>query len=336
MRSLRLENRPPPSLIHLAFGDALMMLRIGPLVLSLVLLFGVELRADQPPLRVVATTGMVAEMVREVAGEHAQVEALMGPGVDPHLYKVTQGDVGRLSRAELIVFNGWQLEGKMGAVLARLGASRATLALAEQLPRERLLEDPTAPGVIDPHVWFDVGLWAEGVPAVVEKLAALCPQHRAEFAARGEQYAQRLRALHEWVAEQIATIPSRQRVLVTAHDAFRYFSRAYDIEVAALLGLSTTSEYGLHDVRRIVDLVVARGIPAVFVEASVPQRFVVALREGAKARGFALEVGGELYSDALGPHGSGAEEFEQMVRHNVRTIVQGLLRGVGATTPPRR
>ncbi|PIE18582.1 MAG: manganese transporter [Proteobacteria bacterium] len=275
-------------------------------------------------LRVVATTGMVADLARRVAGEHATVEALMGPGVDPHLYKPTAGDVGKLSRADLVLYNGLHLEGKMGQIFARLARRRPVVAIAAKLPKARLLSPPEYPGAHDPHVWFDAELWSRTVARVVEALAEQRPASRAAFARNGEAYRGELLALDRWVVEQLAAIPKRRRVLVTAHDAFGYFGKRYAVEVVGLQGISTTSKASLKDIKRVADVIVARKVPAIFVESSVPRRTVEAVQAACASRGQAVRIGGELYSDALGPRGSGAETYLTMVRHNVRQIVEAL------------
>ena len=272
--------------------------------------------------RVVATTTIVADLVRQVAGDRAEVDCLMAPGIDPHSYKATPRDADRLARADLVVASGLHLEGKLAQLLERLGSRVALVAVADTLPRDRLLE--VAPGLHDPHVWFDAALWS-GCPAAVAGALASADAAGADVYRRNaEAYAARLQKLDGEVRERIATIPAGKRVLVTAHDAFRYFGRAYGIEVVGVQGTSTESEAGLNDINRLVDLVVTKQIPAVFVETSVSDRNVAALREGAVARGHRVGLGGRLYSDSLGEPGSGAETLEQVLRANVETIVAGL------------
>lgn len=284
---------------------------------------GAAARAAEPP-RVVATTTVVADLVRQVAGDHVEIDCLMGPGIDPHSYKATPRDADRLARADLVVASGLHLEGKLAALLERMAKHARVVAVAEHAPRERLLE--AADGVADPHVWFDARLWSLCVPAVVEPLAAIAPGCRDEFAARAADFVTRLEKLDDRIRDRIATIPVERRVMVTAHDAFRYFGRAYCIDVVGVQGVSTESEAGLADVNRLIDLVVSRRLPAVFVETSVAERNVQALREGARARGHDVVVGGSLYSDSLGPPGSGGDTLEAALVANVDTIVAGLTR----------
>ncbi|MDQ7006974.1 MAG: zinc ABC transporter substrate-binding protein [Acidobacteriota bacterium] len=284
--------------------------------------------ADRPSgersLRVLATTGIVADLARNLVPEGIEVEALMGPGVDPHLYKASEGDVRRLAGADLVLFNGLHLEGKMGTVLSNMARDRRVVALAETLPAEALLHPPGARGQADPHVWFDVSLWSRLIDPVAAELSRLAPASAEAIRRRAEAYARRLATLDAWVTEQIATLPPERRVLVTAHDAFGYFGRRYGMEVVGLQGMSTLAEAGLADMTRVARLVAARRLPSVFVESSVPRRNVEALVAACADAGHRVRIGGQLYSDALGPAGSGADSYEGMVRHNVQTIVEGL------------
>ncbi len=280
--------------------------------------------AEDAP-RVVATTTVVADLVRQVAGDRVTVDALMGPGIDPHSYKATPRDADRLARADLVVASGLHLEGKLGELLDRLGRRTRVVAVAETLPRDRLLE--VAPGLYDPHVWFDARLWSECAPAVAEAVATADAGAAEHCRQRARDYAARLVALDADLRARIATIPAERRVLITAHDAFRYFGRAYGIEVVGVQGTSTESEAGLADINRLVELIVSRKLPAVFVETSVSDRNVEALQEGARSRGQPVTLGGRLYSDSLGGPGSGGETLEAVLRANVETIVAGLTGG---------
>ncbi len=275
-------------------------------------------------LRVVATVGMLADAARAIGGDRVLVHALMGPGIDPHLFKASDADIGRLVDADAIVYVGLHLEGKMTRVFERMRRYKPTLAIGETLAPERLRTAPGFAGTYDPHIWFDVALWADALVALRDELIERDPAGAAHYRARWRRYDAELRALDRWVRARIAEIPARRRVLITAHDAFGYFGRAYGIEVRGLQGLSTVSEAGLRDLARLLDLIVARRIGAVFVESSVSRRGIEALIAGARARGHSLRIGGTLYSDALGPPGSGAETYIGMVRHNVNAIVEAL------------
>ena len=274
---------------------------------------------------VVATTTIVADLVRQVAGDRVTIESLMAAGVDPHSYKATPRDADRLARASLVVASGLHLEGRLADLLARLGERKPVVAVADALPHDRLFE--AGAGLFDPHVWFEPRLWARCAAPVAEALARLDPAAAEAYAARAAAYADRLAALDAALTTRIAVIPAPKRVLVTAHDAFRYFGRAYGIEVVGVQGTSTESEAGLADINRLVDLIVARGLPAVFVETSVADRNVQALQEGARARGQPVALGGRLHSDSLGGPGSGAETLEEALRSNVETIFAGLTGG---------
>jgi manganese/zinc/iron transport system substrate-binding protein len=273
-------------------------------------------------LKVTVTTGMIADIVKNIGKEHVEVTALMGPGVDPHLYKASEGDIAKLSGAQIIFYSGLHLEGRMTDIFANMAKSRTTVAVAEGIPEERLLK--TAQGAEDPHVWFDVSLWMKAAEVVQAELGKIDPAHKADYAANGAAYQKALADLHAYAQAQLATVPKAQRVLVTAHDAFSYFGRAYDVEVLGLQGISTAAEYGLADVQRLVDLLVSRKIKAVFVESSVPKRSIEALVQGAQAQGQTVSIGGELFSDAMGAEGTPEGTYIGMVRHNVDTIVNAL------------
>lgn len=282
-------------------------------------------RADQPACAVMATTTVVADLVRQVGGDRVAVDCLMAAGIDPHSYRATPRDADRLARAKLVIASGLHLEGKLSELLTRLARRVPVTFVADTLPRDRLL--PVADNLHDPHVWFDARLWSLCVPAVVEALAKLDPAGRPHYEARGADFVRRLEAVDDRLRDRLATIPKERRVLVTAHDAFRYFGRAYDVEVVGVQGTSTESEAGLSDINRLVELLVSRNIPAVFVETSVSDRNVTALREGARARGHTVALGGELYSDSLGAPGSNAGTLEEMLLANVETIHTGLTGG---------
>lgn len=276
---------------------------------------------------VVATTTIVADLVRAVGGDRVTVDPLMGPGVDPHSYAATPRDADRLARADLVVASGLHLEGRLADLLERLGRRVPVIAVADTLPTDQLL--PAGAGLHDPHVWFDAALWSRCAAPVAEALARLDAAGAETYRSRAAALAADLRGLDGRIRAKIATIPEGRRVLVTAHDAFRYFGRAYGIEVVGVQGTSTESEAGLADINRLVELVAARRIPAVFIETSVSDRSVTALREGAAARGHEVALGGTLLSDSLGGEGSGAETLEEALRANAETIASAL----GSATP---
>ncbi len=276
------------------------------------------------PIRVVATTGMVGDLVRNVGGERVEVVILMGPGIDPHLYKASADDVVQLQRADIIFYNGLHLEAAMSEVLERMQSRSRTVAVTGGIPREALLPSDEYDNLFDPHVWFDVALWRQTVDYVRDVLIDLDPGHASIYRANAESYGRQLDELHAYVQGQAALIPEDRRVLVTAHDAFRYFARAYGFEVHGLQGISTAVEAGTADVQSLADFIAARRIPAIFVETSVPQRTLEAVQSAVRARGFEVRIGGELFSDALGDPGTPEGEYIGMVRHNIDTIVTAL------------
>lgn len=282
---------------------------------------------EREGLQVVATTGMVADVARNVGGERVRVTALMGPGVDPHLYKASEGDVRRLFRADLVFYNGLHLEARMGEVLEEMGTRARVRAVAEAIPRERLVSPPEFAGAYDPHVWFDVGMWAGTIDVVEEALAEADPAHAAEYRQRAEAYRRELAELDRYVRAAAARLPPERRVLVTAHDAFGYFGRAYGFRVRGLQGISTASEAGTADVQAMAAFIARERIPAVFVESSIPDRTIQAVQEAVLARGWRVRIGGSLYSDAMGTPGTPAATYSGMVRHNIDTIVDALLDG---------
>lgn len=271
---------------------------------------------------IVATTGMIADAAAHIVGDSARVEGLMGPGVDPHLYKATRSDLSKLREADVILYNGLHLEGKMGEVLEKLAAQKPVIAVADVIDQGRLIS--TGNDTYDPHIWFDLALWQEAVKVLGSRLSELHPGHADYYRQNTRAYAQELETLHMWIEEQIASIPKPQRVLITAHDAFSYFGKAYDIEVRGLQGISTLSEFGLRDVSELVNFIVDRGIKAVFVESSVPTRSLEAVVSGVQEGGHEVQIGGTLYSDALGAPGTDAGTFAGTVRSNVNTIVSSL------------
>jgi manganese/zinc/iron transport system substrate-binding protein len=284
---------------------------------------GAEAEAGQ--IQAVATTSIVADLVREIGGENVQVTALMGPGVDPHLYRASEGDVRRMGGANIVFYNGLHLEGRMGELFEQMGSrGMPTVAVAEGVDTSLLLTPPEFEGAYDPHVWMDVTLWRAAAARTASALSELDPSRAGEYADRLTAYDERLLLLDDYVRERIETVPPDRRVLVTAHDAFNYFGRAYGFEVRGLQGISTVAEAGTADVQELARYVAEQRIPALFVETSVSPRNIQAVQAAVQARGFDVMVGGDLYSDALGGTGSSADSYEGMIRHNVDTIVRAL------------
>lgn len=277
--------------------------------------------------KVVCTVGMITDVVRNVVGDYAEVEGIIGEGVDPHLYKPTRGDVVKLSNADVVFYNGLLLEGKMTDTLVRVASNgKPVKAVTEAIltSPEYLMEKDDGSEYTDPHVWMDVQGWMQAVPVITETLVQYDPDRTADYLASGTAYMKKLKALDVYAKTVLASIPENQRVLVTAHDAFRYLGRAYGIEVKGIQGLSTESEAGVRDLEELIDFIVERNIPAVFVESSVADKNVRALVEGAKARGHDVKIGGELFSDAMGEPGTYKGTYIGMIDHNVTTIANAL------------
>jgi len=277
------------------------------------------------PYRAVTTIGMITDIVRNVAGDHAEVEGIIGEGIDPHLYKPTRDDVLTLEAGDIIFYNGLLLEGKMTDILVRVARKgKSVYAVTEAILDEGDYVLTTEEEYFDPHVWMDVSGWIRAVSIVADALSEFDPPHAGEYRRRAGEYSARLEKLDSYAREAIASIPENQRVLITAHDAFNYMGRAYGIEVHGIQGLSTESEAGVRDIENLIDFIVERDIPAVFFETSVSDKNVRALIEGAKARGHPLRIGGELFSDAMGPAGTYEGTYIGMIDHNVSTIARAL------------
>jgi manganese/zinc/iron transport system substrate-binding protein len=305
--------------------------RTGRVLAVLACLFAGACAPPEPPdeegrLNVVATIGMIRDVVQNVGGEHVRVVGLMGPGVDPHLYKASEGDVRRLFRADVVFYGGLHLEARMGDVLEEMGARTRVAAVSEVIPAGQRLSPPEFQGAYDPHVWFDVRLWAMTVDVIARTLAEADPAHARDFAANADRYRAQLAELDRYVREQAARVPEERRVIITAHDAFNYFGRAYGFRVRGLQGISTAAEAGTADVQGLAAFIAARRIPAIFVESSIPRRTIEAVQEAVAARGYEVRIGGSLFSDAMGNPGTAEGTYIGMVRHNIDTIVGALLR----------
>ena len=280
---------------------------------------------SQRKIKVVATIGMIADAAQRVGGERVEVSALMGPGVDPHLYKATASDVKLFDNADIIFYNGLELEGRLSDVLVKMSRSRPTVAVTEDIPLEKLREPSEFEGKYDPHVWFDVSLWQSAVQTIEKHLAQLDPGSKDVYARNSAAYLKELDDLHRYAKEQIARIPQQSRVLITAHDAFGYFGEQYGIEVRGLQGTSTAAEAGAADVQGLADFIVARKLKAIFVESSVPEATIKAVQAAVRDKGHEVAIGGQLFSDAMGAAGTPEGTYVGMVRHNVDTIVKALM-----------
>lgn len=276
-------------------------------------------------IKVATTVTMVSDLVKQVGGDRVEVTGLMGPGVDPHLYKAAASDIVKLQQADVIFYSGLLLEGKMQDIFARLARTKQFVyPVTEAIPLEQLLEPPEFAGHYDPHVWFDARLWALCVDTVVKGLSEFDPAGKAHFEKRGAEYQVRLAGLHQWALKQAGALPKEARILITSHDAFNYFGRAYGFEVVALQGISTVTETSSADLVKLVEFIRQRRVKAIFVESSVPHRTIERV-----ARDAGVKVGGELFSDATGTPGHRERDYdlgtyEGMMKHNFNTIVEAL------------
>lgn len=282
------------------------------------------------PYQVGTTVGMVADIVQNVAGENGRVTHIIGAGVDPHVFNPSRGDVAVLLKSDIIFYSGLLLEGQMADIFVKISRKRPVVAVTEMLKRDYLLEDSQSKHA-DPHVWMDVRGWMKAVTVVADALAEFDPKHAKDYPIHAAEYLKELERLDSYAKKVIGSIPENQRVMVTAHDAFRYMGRAYGLEVIGIQGISTESEAGLKDINRIVDNLVQRRIPAVFVETSVSEKNIRALIEGAASRGHAVKIGASLFSDAMGKQGTYEGTYIGMIDHNVTTITRAL----GGTAPER-
>lgn len=284
-----------------------------------------ESGSTEGKMQVTATTGMIADVAREIGGAYVDVTGLMGPGVDPHLYKASQGDIRKLEQAEVIFYNGLHLEGKMTDILEKMSKSKTVTAVTDGIPVDELHSGKETGGTeYDPHVWFDVSHWMHAAEAVRDTLVEADPDHAEAYQAQAEAYLAKLEELDNEVRTKIQEIPEASRVLVTAHDAFGYFGEAYGMKVMGLQGISTAAEYGAKDVSELRDYLVDNNIKAVFVESSVPAKAMEAIIAGAAEKGHTVSIGGELFSDAMGAEGTEEGTYIGMIRHNTETIVEAL------------
>jgi len=283
------------------------------------------------PIEVVATVGMVADIVREVGGTRVAVSQLMGPGVDPHLYRGSRDDVRSILTADMVFYSGLMLEGKLAGMLEKVARKKPVIAITKSLSRDSVLEEEATLGHSDPHVWMDVLAWSSCVDVVVESLVEFDPTNEAQFRAAASAYQATLAKLDDYGRQVMSTVPASGRVLITSHDAFHYFGRAYGLEVFGVQGLSTDSEAGLKQINSLVDTIVQRQIAAVFVESSVPKKSILAVVDGAGSRGHHVIIGGELFSDAMGPSGTYEGTYVGMLDHNLTIVARSL----GGEAPER-
>lgn len=274
--------------------------------------------------QIVATTGMLYDAVLNIGGNKVTAEVIMGPGVDPHLYKATQGDLSKLSNADIIVYNGILLEGKMSEILDQLGRTKTTVAAAESIPKPQLITHNDHEDAYDPHVWFDVKKWKHAVNTIGIALANYDTINGEYYKKNLNDYLIQLDSLDRYITKRIEEIPESQRILVTAHDAFGYFGEAYGMKVEAVQGMSTVSDFGLKDVINLTDLIIKNNIKSIFVETSVSSKSINAVIAGCQKEGHPVAIGGYLYSDAMGDFGTEEGTYIGMFKKNVNTIVDAL------------
>lgn len=276
-------------------------------------------------LAITTTTSMITDITKVVGGEHVAVTGLMGAGIDPHLYVASEGDMELLQNADVIFYNGLLLEAQMAEILEQLSARKTVVAVAQRIDEQQLLPWAQYADEYDPHVWFDVSLWMKAVETVRDTLVEVDAAHAAAYQANATAYLAELAELDRYVKEQATRLPPEQRILITAHDAFHYFGRAYGFDVRGLQGISTAAEAGTADVQALADFIAEKQIKAIFIESSVPVRTIEALQAAVQARNFQVTIGGQLFSDAMGDPGSPEGTYVGMVRHNIDTIVGALL-----------
>ncbi len=276
------------------------------------------------PLSVVATIGQITDVVQTIAGEHARAQGLMGAGVDPHLYKASESDVQKLAKADILFYNGLFLEAKMEHIFEKMARVKKTVPVGEAVEIDKRLESVNYSGHYDPHIWFDVTLWMKVAQKIAWTLMQEDPAHKDIYEKNLNAYMEKLEALHQYVMKKADELPASQRLLITAHDAFRYFGRQYHFEVVGLQGISTESQAGVRDIMKLADFITQKKIRAIFIESSVSERNIKAVQEAVKARGWDVKIGGELFSDAMGTQGTFEGTYIGMVTHNIDVIVNAL------------
>jgi manganese/zinc/iron transport system substrate-binding protein len=276
-------------------------------------------------LQVVTTTTMITDLVKNIGGDKIEVQGLMGAGVDPHLYKASEGDVSKLFNADVIVYNGLHLEGKLEDVFEKMRRqNRKTIAASDALDTATLIGSEYFASNYDPHIWFDITNWEIITKYITAKFCELDAENAATYKTNGANYLKTLASLKAAITVQVNSLPIEKRILVTAHDAFNYFGKQFQFNVVGLQGLSTATEAGVQDVRRLAGFIEEKNVKAIFVESSVPKRTVEALQEAVRAKGKEVVIGGTLYSDALGSAGTTEATYVGMYKHNVKIIVSSL------------
>lgn len=297
------------------------------LIVALSLLIAYQLQLTSPKKTkpfIVCTTSIIADVVKNIGGNAIDVIPLMGPGIDPHLYKPVESDVAKIASADIIFYNGLHLEAKLADLLEQLSISQTTIAVTKDIPLKKLIAVDSYNQIFDPHVWFDINLWIYAVNTISQTLIQKFPAHKKLLKNNTKKYIKQLRNLLKQTQQIMLTIPAEKRILITGHDAFSYFGRLYNCKVIGLQGISTESSPGAYDIAKIIQLICDLNIPAIFIETSIPIKNILAVQEGVAAQGKKINCGGELYSDALGPTNSPGRNYIDMIMHNVTTIACAL------------
>lgn len=279
-------------------------------------------KSKNQKLVILTTTNIIADCIKNIVGDDAEVQSLMGTGVDPHLYKPSQGDIAKLNNADIIVYNGLHLEGKMTDMLEKLSKTKHVFSVADNLSLTDFIK--VGEHSYDPHFWFDLRLWAKGLTNVALKIQSIDTANHGVYQQRLVDYQKEIVKTESLIKAQITKIPSSSRILITAHDAFSYYGRAYNIEVKGLQGISTMSDFGLRDVEMMIDLIVAKKIKSIFVESSISPKSIESIQEGVKAKKHAITIGGSLFSDALGAEETAEGTYLGMLKYNTNTITNAL------------
>lgn len=293
------------------------------IILSIIIINCKNVKDNNGKLNVVTTTTMITDLVKNIGGAHINLQGLMGSGVDPHLYKASEGDVTKLSSADIIFYNGLHLEGKLVEVFEKM-KNKKTIAISDALDKNTLIGSEYFASNYDPHIWFDIEYWKQATNFVVKTLSEAIPKQKLAFEENGKTYIDKLNNLKAEIDNTISAIPEEQRILVTAHDAFNYFGKAFNFQVVGLQGLSTATEAGVKDVQKLSTFIIENKVKSIFVESSVPKRTIEALQAAVKSKGHEVSIGGTLYSDALGNAGTVEGTYIGMFEYNVNTIVNTL------------
>ena len=283
-----------------------------------------EVAKDDGRLQVVTTTNILADLALEIGGDRISLQSLMGAGVDPHLYKASEGDVSKLHNADIIFYSGLHLEGKLVDIFERMSSTKNTVSLGDKLPKDQLISSENFGGNYDPHVWFNIQFYKKFAHIMTEELSVADHRNAEFYAANNEKYQKKLDSLEMELKSTVNSLPKEKRILVTAHDAFNYFGNAFDFQVVGLQGISTATEAGVKDVQKMSKFIIDNEVKAIFIESSVPRRTIEALQEAVISKNHDVKIGGSLFSDALGNPGTEEGTYIGMFKYNVNTIVNAL------------